>query len=165
MHAMGETPNAILPHSKWKVNGGEIYLSEGSMAAAIAGDYSVPAVFISGDDKITAELKTKVPNIETAAVKQALSVYQACSVIPARACGMIYAGIKDGIARRHEIKPYHIAGPVKLNLLDAPDFVDLKEVLQEDVEAPTINQAFMEFEQRMSWTCFNTSKVDGFIFP
>ncbi|MEI6422636.1 MAG: M55 family metallopeptidase [Lentisphaerota bacterium] len=165
MHAMGETPNAILPHSKWKVNGGAIYLSEGSMAAAIAGDYSVPTVFVSGDDKIAAEIKDKIPRIETTIVKQALSVYQACSVIPARACEMIYTGVKKGIERRSEIKPFHIPGPVRLNLLDAPGFIDLKEVLPEDVEAPTIDQAFMEFERRMSWTCFDTSKVDGFVFP
>jgi D-amino peptidase len=165
MHAMGETPNAILPHSKWKVNGGAIYLSEGSMAAAIAGDYSVPTVFVSGDDKVTAEIKSKIPQIETVEVKQALSAYQACSVIPAHACEMIYAGVKNGIARRSEIKPYHIPGPVRLNLLDAPNFIDLKEILTEDVEASAINQAFMDFEHRMSWTCFDTSKLDGFIFP
>ena len=81
MHAMGGTPNAILPHSKWKVNGGAMYLSEGSMAAAIAGD------------------------------------------------------------------------------------IEHKEMLPEDIEAPTIDQAFMEFERRMSWNCFDTSKVDGFVFP
>ena len=165
MHAMGGTPNAILPHSKWKVNGGAIYLSEGSMAAAIAGDYSVPTVFVSGDDKITAEIKSKISGIETAEVKRALSVYQACSVIPARACEMIYAGVKRGFARRSEIKPFHIPGPVRLNLLDSPGHIEHKEMLPEDIEAPTIDQAFMEFERRMSWNCFDTSKVDGFVFP
>lgn len=165
MHAMGGTPNAITPHSKWKVNGGAIYLSEGSMAAAIAGDYSVPTVFVSGDDKVAAEIKSKIPEIETAEVKKALSVYQACSVIPARACEMVYAGVKDGFSRRSKIKPYHIPGPVRLNLLDAPDHVNLKDVLAEDVVAPTIDQAFMEFERRMEWTSFDTSKVDGFVFP
>lgn len=135
------------------------------MAAAIAGDYSVPTVFVSGDDKITAEIKSKIPKIETAKVKQALSVYQACSVIPAHACGMIYAGVKNGIARRSEIKPYHIPGPVKLNLLDGPGHIDLKAVLPEDIEAPTIDQAFMDFEHRMTWTCFDTAKLNGFVFP
>lgn len=165
MHAMGETPNAITPHSKWKVNRGTVYLSEASMAAAIAGDYSVPTVFVSGDDKITSELKSKIPEIETAEVKKALSVYQACCVIPARACEMIYAGVKNGITRRSKITPYHILGLVRLNLLDSPDHKDLKELLAEDIEAPTINQAFMDFEQRMPWTNFNVSKVDGFVFP
>jgi D-amino peptidase len=165
MHAMGETSNAIMPHSKWKVNGGKIYLSEGSMAAAIAGDHGVPTVFVSGDDKIIAEIKGKIPGIETAEVKKALSVYQACSVIPARACEMIYSRVKNGIGRRSEIKPFHIPGPIKLNLLDAPGHIDLKELLPKDVEAPTVDQAFMEFERRMSWNCFGTSKLDGFVFP
>ena len=165
MHAMGGTPNAILPHSKWRVNGGEMYLSEGSMAAAIAGEHSVPTVFVSGDDKITAELKNKIPGIETAEVKHALSVYQACSVIPARACEIIYAGVRNGITSRAEIPPFRIKGPVRLNLLDSPNHIEQNELLSEDVEAPTIDQAFMEFERRMSWTCFDTSKVDGFVFP
>ena len=56
MHAMGGTPKAIIPHSTWKVNGGELYLSEGSMAAAIAGDFGVPTVMMSGDNKIAAEI-------------------------------------------------------------------------------------------------------------
>ena len=78
---------------------------------------------------------------------------------------MIYAGVKRGIARRSEIKPFHIPGPVRLNLLDSPGHIEHKEMLPEDVEAPTIDQAFMEFERRMSWNCFDTSKVDGFVFP
>ena len=78
---------------------------------------------------------------------------------------MIYAGVKRGIARRSEIKPFHIPGPVSLNLLDSPDHANLKELLAEDIEAPTTDQAFMEFERRMPWTSFNVSKVDGFVFP
>ena len=46
MHAMGATPKAIIPHSKWEINHGELYLSEGTMACAIAGDFGVPAVMM-----------------------------------------------------------------------------------------------------------------------
>ena len=45
---------------------------------------------LSGDDKINAEVSAKIPGIESVVVKQALSPYMACSVIPARACEMIY---------------------------------------------------------------------------
>lgn len=105
MHAMGGTPVAITPHSLWKVNGGAFYLSEGTMAAAIAGDLGIPAVFVSGDDKITAEFKEKLPQIEAVAVKQALSPYMACSMIPSRACEEIGQGVRRGLQRRKEIAP------------------------------------------------------------
>ena len=52
MHAMAGTENAILPHSMWDVNDGELYLGEGGMAAAIAGDLGVPKIFVSGDDAV-----------------------------------------------------------------------------------------------------------------
>lgn len=69
MHAMGGEKNAVCPHSKWIVNGGKIYLSEASMAAALSGDKGVPTVFVSGDQSITKEVKEKIPKIITGVVK------------------------------------------------------------------------------------------------
>jgi len=74
MHVMEGTEKAIAPHSKWEVNEGEIFMSEASMAAAIAGDYDIPTVFVSGDNKLIEEVKEKIHNIETATVKRALGV-------------------------------------------------------------------------------------------
>jgi len=166
MHAMGGTENSCLPHSRWEVNGGEIYLSEASMAAAIAGDMGIPTVFISGDNKITEEVKSKIPEIETAVVKKALSVYQARSHTPSTACEMIYSGAKHGIGRRKIIKPYIIPGPVKLNLLDSADHSPpLEKMLTEDVTAETINDAFLKFENQMPWTKFPVTLPDGFKYP
>lgn len=166
MHAMGGTPGAVLSHSKWVVNGGEVFLSEGTMAAAIAGDLGVPCVFASGDDKITGEFREKIPGIETAQVKKALGCYIARSVMPARACDMIYEGVTRGLKRRREIAPYRIPGPVKLNLADNAKHVPpLPMVRDEDIEAPTINEAFMAFEEAMGWTSFNTDVPDGFTYP
>ena len=89
------------------------------MAAAVAADRGVPTVFISGDDKITSEVAAKIAGIEVAEVKQALSPYMACSLIPARACELIYQGVCRGIQRRAQIAPYKIPGPVTLTLLDS----------------------------------------------
>ena len=165
MHAMAGTPVSITPHSLWKVNGGSLYLSEGTMAAAIAGDLGIPSVFVSGDDKITAEFKEKIPAIETAAVKQALSPYQACSLIPARACELIGQGVQAGLKKRKEIPPYKIPGPVQLTLLDSDKHVSpLKEIMP-PVTADTISEAFLIYEKAMPWTTFDLQTPDGFVYP
>ena len=165
MHAMGGTPVSITPHSLWKVNGGKIFMSECSMAAAIAGDLDIPAVMLSGDDKITAELSEKIPGIVTAEVKKALSPYQACSMIPQAACDLIYNQVKVALAKRDTIAPYKVKGPVSLTLLDSSDHCPpLKEVGQE-VTADTITEAFLAFERAMPWCTFDTQQPDGFSFP
>ena len=165
MHAMGGTPCSIIPHSKWIVNDGEFYLSEASMAAAIAGDHGVPAVMLSGDDKINAEVSAKIPGIESVVVKQALSPYMACSVIPAKACEMIYEGVRRGIARRKEIAPFVVRGPVRLNLLDSPDHCPPLKECGETVTGDTIDEAFMKYEKGMEWSTFGLEQMDGFLFP
>ena len=165
MHAMGGTPVSITPHSLWKVNGGRLFLSEGTMAAAIAGDLGIPSVFVSGDDKITAEFKEKIPAIEALAVKQALSPYQACSMIPARACELIGQGVRNGLKRRKEIAPYRIQGPVELTLLDSANHAPpLKEIIPA-VTADTVSEAFLKYEKNMAWTNFDLQLPDGFVYP
>ncbi|MDD2403115.1 MAG: M55 family metallopeptidase [Victivallaceae bacterium] len=166
MHAMGGTPKAIIPHSKWEVNDGQLYLSEGSMAAAIAGDFGVPTVMMSGDDKVAAEIGEKIIDIEQVVVKQAISPYQACSMIPARACAEIAEGVKRGLARRSSIAPYKIPGPVKLNLLDSISHAPPLIHQGETVTADSINEAFMNFERAMEWTEFDLENlVEGYSFP
>ncbi|MBO4633642.1 MAG: M55 family metallopeptidase [Lentisphaeria bacterium] len=165
MHAMGGTPVSITPHSLWKVNDGEFYLSEGTMAAAIAGDLGIPAVMVSGDDKITAEFREKIPQIEAVEVKQALSPYQACSLIPARACERIAQGVRKGLSRRKEIPPYRIPGPVKLTVLDSDNHVPPLQEMMPAVTADTISEGFLKYEKAMPWTSFDLQDPDGFIYP
>lgn len=165
MHAMGGTARAITPHSKWCVNDGAILLSEGSMAAAIAGDFGVPAVMVSGDDKVVAEIGEKIPGIAKAAVKVALSPYQACSLTPAKACEEIDRAVKRGISALPEIKPLRIPGPVKLILHDSTGHLMPLAEIGEAVTAETIGEAFMKYERAMPWTRFDTACPDGFQYP
>ncbi len=165
MHAMGGTQCSITPHSLWDVNDGEIYLSEGSMAAAVAGDLGVPAVMVSGDDKITAEIAEKIPGIEVAQVKEAISPYQACSMIPKAACELIYKKVKTALGKIGTVKPYKLTGPLKLVLWDSPGHLPPLNKIGETVEAQTITEAFFKFEKAMPWTNFDLKDPDGFIFP
>ena len=165
MHAMGGTPVSITPHSLWKVNGGKILLSEGTMAAAIAGDLGIPTVFVSGDDKVTAEFREKIPGIEAVAVKQALSPYQACSLIPEKACLLIADGVRRGLRRRSEIAPYVIPGPVELTLFDSDNHAPPLREIMPAVTAATIGEAFLKYERAMPWTSFDLQQPDGFTYP
>lgn len=165
MHAKGGTPCAITPHSLWKVNGGELFLSEGSMAAAIAGDFGVPTVFVSGDDKVTAEISGRIPRIRKVATKQALAPFQACSLIPAKSCELIYAEVKEAVARRKEIAPFVVKGPVTLSLMDSANHAPPLVEIQKPVTCATISEAFFQYENAMDWTHFNQQDPDGFVFP
>ena len=135
------------------------------MAAAIAGDWDAPTVFISGDDKISAEVADKIPGIQSAVVKEALGAYMACSLIPSRACQLIYEGVKRGIALRKKIAPYKVAGPIDLALLDSPNHCLPFSVLCEVKNSPSILQAFNDCEDQTPWYKRNTKLPDGFIFP
>lgn len=165
MHAMAGTPAAITSHSLWDVNNGEFFMSEGSMAAALAGDFDVPTVFVSGDDKITAEIAEKIPEIEVAVVKQALAPHMACSVIPAKAHQMIYEGVKKGLAKRKEIPPYKLKGPLTLSLYDSPGHIPPFKQLNKAENCNTITEAFVECQKDMPWTNYGSQQPDGFVFP
>ncbi|MBR7103968.1 MAG: M55 family metallopeptidase [Lentisphaeria bacterium] len=165
MHAMAGTPRAITAHSKWEINNGKMYLSEGTMACAIAGDFGVPAVMMSGDDKVASEFREKIPSMETAVVKEALSPYQACSLVPAAACGLIYQKALKGLERRKEIPPFKISGPVTLGLFDSDNHAPPFQLIGERKTAETINQAFLDYERAMPWCPFDQEMVDGFQYP
>lgn len=121
MHAMAGTSEAVNPHSCWHLTTGDgkaLKLSECSMFAALAGQMNVPLVAISGDDKIAAEIKGKIPTCETAIVKQGLAPQNACSLMPAAACELIYKKVRAGLKKIDDIPAYKLTGPFKLNVSD-----------------------------------------------
>ncbi|HID21882.1 MAG TPA: hypothetical protein EYP14_05705 [Planctomycetaceae bacterium] len=69
-HAMVGT-NGLLAHSLWYVNG--IYFGEPGMCMAIVGSYGILSLLVTGDATATSQVKELVPEIETVAVKEALS--------------------------------------------------------------------------------------------
>ena len=89
---------------------------EAGFNAAIAGDFGVPVVFLSGDQTICADAKKLLGPIETAVVKEATGFYSATMIHPEEAQRLIREGVKRGVERRREIKPYRIAHPVTLRI-------------------------------------------------
>ena len=120
-HASEMTPGAVRGHtfSSAKLlgvtlNGTEV--SEGMFNAAIAGHFGVPVVFVSGDSHAVSQLKTAVPGIEGAVVKEPLGYHSAMTHTPAYGQQMIRDGVRSALTRRAGIKPYTVASPITLDV-------------------------------------------------
>ena len=60
-----------------------VNVTEGSWNAAIAGQFSVPVVMMSGDDAAIAEVRKAIGNIEAAETKRTLGFHSAQHADPA----------------------------------------------------------------------------------
>ena len=63
------------------------------------------------------------------------------------------------------IKPYKIAGPVKLALFDSDNHAPPLKQIGETVTADNMNEAFLKYEKAMPWTKFDSEEPYGFVFP
>jgi D-amino peptidase len=93
-----------------------ISMPEAGVNAAIAGYFGVPIVFLSGDDVATAEAKALLGDLETAAVKTAISFHAATTMTPEAAQTLIGQKVKAAFARRRDFKPYVLRAPIQLDL-------------------------------------------------
>ena len=74
-HAMAGTPGAILEHTYSSKTIMNLYLNgrpvgEIGLDAAIAGEYGVPVILVSGDDKACREAEEWIPGVRTCCVKE-----------------------------------------------------------------------------------------------
>jgi len=97
-----------------KLNGTAV--PEAGFNAAIAGDFGVPVVFVSGDQEIGNEATRLLGPVETVAVKQAIGFHAAVMMPPEKAQQLMRAGVKRAIMRRGEVKPYRMTQPVTLEV-------------------------------------------------
>jgi D-amino peptidase len=118
-HASEGTAGAILSHTfsgseAVSLNGRPV--PEAGFNAAIAGDFGVPVVFLSGDQTIADEARRLLGPIETAVVKQAIGYTSAITIHPELSQQLIREGVKRGIERRKEIPPFKLPHPVRLEV-------------------------------------------------
>jgi len=137
-HASEGTPLAILSHTissarilELKLN--DTAVPEAGLNAAIAGDFGVPVVFLSGDQTTGQQARELLGPIRTVAVKQATGFYSATMLSPAECQRLIREGVKSAVEGRKEMKPYRLTHPVKLdvsfkNTVDAELVSDLPGV-------------------------------------
>jgi D-amino peptidase len=91
-------------------------MSEAGINAAIAAQFGVPVVMISGDDQIVAESKQRLGPIEGVAVKRAVGFHSAATLTPAAGQALIRQRAKIAVGRRGELRPYTLAKPLTLEV-------------------------------------------------
>ncbi len=120
-HASADNKDGIAAHTfssaaitSVKIN--ELPMSEGGFNALIAGHFGVPVVMISGDDAAVREVSELVGPIEGAVVKWHGGHTSARTLMPAAAREIIRKKAKSGLAHHKEIEPFHMQGPLTLDL-------------------------------------------------
>jgi len=91
-------------------------MSEAGINAAIAAQYGVPVVMLTGDDAIVAETKARLGAIEGVAVKRAIGFHSAATMTPEAARRLIREHAATAVKRRAEMKPYAMTRPITLEV-------------------------------------------------
>lgn len=91
-------------------------MSEAGINAAIAAQYGVPVVMLTGDDAIVAETKTRLGPIEGVAVKRAVGFHSTATMTPEVARKLIRATATTAVKRRGEMRPYAMTMPITLDI-------------------------------------------------
>jgi D-amino peptidase len=97
-----------------KLNG--VDMLEASLNAAVAGDYGVPVVMISGDDVAVEEARRVVGDMEGAVVKWSLGLSSGRTLMPEASYALIAEKVKAALGRLDDFRPYRIEGPIELDL-------------------------------------------------
>ncbi len=97
-----------------RLNG--VSVPEAGINAAIAGQFNVPVVMISGDDAAVAEAQALIGNIEGAVVKWNYGFHSARTLMPEAAYDLIREKVKRALARLKDFKPYKLKTPVQLDV-------------------------------------------------
>jgi len=91
-------------------------MSEAGINAAIAAQFGVPVVMITGDDAIVDETKQRLGPIEGVAVKHAIGFHSTSTLTPEVAQGQIRQHAKTAVERRGQMKPYAMTRPLSVEV-------------------------------------------------
>lgn len=120
-HGMAGSEDAVLAHTFSSVNYQYIKINgkeygEVGIDSAIAGEFGVPVIFLSGDDKVISEAKEVLPDIETVETKKSLAYTRIISKHPKRVEKEIYEGVLKAVSRSKEMKVFRIDMPVEVEI-------------------------------------------------
>jgi len=93
-----------------------VSVSEAGLNAAIAGQFNVPVIMVSGDDAVVKETQALLGNVEGAVVKWASGFHSAKTLMPEAGQQLIRDKVKNAMARIKDFKPYKLAAPVQLDV-------------------------------------------------
>jgi D-amino peptidase len=127
-HARVGAPDAVINHTYLGRSVHEIRLNghpagEAEINAGIAGYLGVPAVLITGDDKVVAETRAVLPDIEGVVVKNAIDRFVANSLSPEATQVLIRNGARNALGRLRDFGLPAVAAPVTFEI----DFMSTAE--------------------------------------
>ena len=97
-----------------RING--VDMMEASINAAIAGDFGVPVVMISGDDATIEEAQQIIGDMEGAVVKWNYGFHSARTIMPEASYALIGDRVRAALGRLDDFHPYVMEGPVELEI-------------------------------------------------
>lgn len=120
-HAGTSNPVGVRAHTFSSANLARVALNgtnvtEGSWNAAIAGQFGVPVVMMSGDDAAIAEVRKAIGNVEAAETKRTLGFHSANTITPQASADLIRQRVRAAFARRQDFKPYRVYGPITVDV-------------------------------------------------
>jgi D-amino peptidase len=120
-HASTSSTTGVRAHTissalltKISINGTS--MSEAGINAAIAAQFGVPVVMITGDDVIVGESKQRLGAIEGVVVKHAVGFHSTATLTPAAGQTLIRQHAKIAVGRRNDMRPYAMAKPLTLDV-------------------------------------------------
>lgn len=96
-----------------RVNG--VSASEGYLNAALAGEFGVPVVLVTGDAETAADAQRYAPEAEACIVKQSVGFRAASALTPREACAAIRASAASALAVPRP-QPFVLTGPYRLEI-------------------------------------------------
>ena len=162
-HAMAGTRHAVLEHTmssgSWfrlKVNGRAI--GEIGYHGALAGEWGVAVIMVSGDDKACAEARDFLgADLTTVCVKQGVARHGAILLPPAQTREMLRQGVRQAVGRLGRVKPFHFRKPAVVELAfkhtEHVDQADLRPFKGRRIDGYTVQWTAPSFA---AWHGFTT---------
>lgn len=162
-HSKRGTPNALLNHTyeseikNISING--ISLGEIGVEAAIAGDYNVPLLLVTGDSEGIAEAKKLVPRVETVIVKESLSETGALCYPLEVTTSRIYEAAIEVAKTSPEITPFRLGGNIELEieLEEGPFYNAYKKLFNKHINGQNVRITAGNVTQ--AWALYWDSKL------
>lgn len=120
-HSATTNPEGVRAHTMSSANLAALKINDRPMAesginAAIAGQFGVPVVMISGDDAAVEELRSLLGDVEGAVVKRAISFHSAETMTPAAAQALIRDRVESALRRIEDFEPLVVDRPVVVDI-------------------------------------------------
>ncbi len=120
-HAKSGTQAAVRDHTmssatwqEFRLN--DMIIGEVGIDASIAGYFNVPVILVTGDDKVCAESRELLGDIETAVVKEGIGRHSALLLPPVKSRELVKEKAKAAIKKIDQVKPFVVKPPITVQL-------------------------------------------------